>query len=279
MPDPNVVTASPLPLLSGLAHAALKAGEVILRIRAEGAQVHTKADTSPVTAADLASEELLREELARLLPGVPVIAEEAVAQGRGEAPADTFLLVDPLDGTREFIGDSGEFTVNIGLVVDGVPRLGIVLAPAVGRLYAGMTPLPEGFRHDTTQASGAFVAGLSADPAQWRPIRCRPVPERGLIAVASRSHLDEETKALLSGYDIAERISCGSALKFGLVAEGRADLYPRLGTVCEWDVAAGHALVLAAGGDVRRPDNSQLPYGRTRESYRVHGFIVRGARA
>lgn len=261
-----------LQLLAALAGAALKAGDVILRIRAEGMDVARKSDESPVTAADLASEELLRGELARILPGVPVIAEEAVAQGKGEAPGTggSFLLVDPLDGTREFIGASGEFTVNIGLIEQGVPVCGIVLAPAVGRLYAGIT----------TPAGGtAFAAGLVADPDLWTPIRCRPVPARGLVAVASRSHPDAGTDALLADLDVAERISCGSALKFGLVAEGRADIYPRLGTVCEWDVAAGHALVRAAGGSVRRPDGSPLPYGRTDADYRVHGFVARGADA
>lgn len=274
MSSPNTRPPSDLSLLAALAEAALKAGEVILRIRAEGMlagmAVNAKADQSPVTAADLAAEELLRGELARILPGVPVIAEEAVAQGKGEAPADTFLLVDPLDGTREFIGASGEFTVNIGLVTDGVPTHGIVLAPAVARLYAGVT---------TPAGGSAFAAGLEADPALWLPIRCRTVPAGGLVAIASRSHLDPETAALLDGLDVAESISCGSALKFGLVAEGRADIYPRLGTVCEWDVAAGHAVVRAAGGSVRRPDGSPLPYGRTDANYRVTGFIARGAEA
>ena len=259
-----------LSLLAAFADAALKAGEVILRIRAEGLTVNAKADQSPVTAADLAAEELLRGELARILPGVPVIAEEAVSQGRGEAPSRTFLLVDPLDGTREFVGSSGEFTVNIGLVENGVPTHGIVLGPAVGKLYAGAA---------TGTASAAFAAGPVADPSSWSPIRCRPMPEKGIVAVASRSHPDPGTEALLAELDIAERISCGSALKFGLVAEGRADIYPRLGTVCEWDVAAGHALVRAAGGSVSRPDGTPLPYGRTAESYRVTGFVARGAGA
>lgn len=264
-----------LSLLSALADAALKAGEVILRIRAEGLASGglasaKKSDESPVTAADFAAESILREELARLLPGVPVIAEEAVAQGQGEAPADTFLLVDPLDGTREFIGASGEFTVNIGLVEAGVPSVGIVLAPAVNKLYAGAT---------TAEGGLAFLGGNDAAPASWTPIRCRPMPEKRLIAVASRSHLDPETSAFLANLDIAKSISCGSALKFGLVAEGRADLYPRFGTVCEWDVAAGHALVRAAGGSVRRPDGSALPYARTQADYRVHGFIARGREA
>ncbi|HSI39723.1 MAG TPA: 3'(2'),5'-bisphosphate nucleotidase CysQ [Xanthobacteraceae bacterium] len=258
-------------LLAGLADAALAAGAVVMRIRAEGVSVRTKADSSPVTAADLASEDLLRAHLERLLPGVPVVAEEAVAQGRGETPGERFLLVDPLDGTREFLAENGEFTINVALVEHGVPRLGILYAPAVGRLYAG-------------GAGGAFralrVPGAAADPESWQPISCRPVPERGLIAVASRSHLDAATAALLAKLDIAERQSCGSALKFALVAEGHADFYPRLGPVSEWDVAAGHAIVVAAGGAVTRPDGTALPYGRTEARYGVPAFVAwgRGAR-
>ncbi|MFK8250452.1 3'(2'),5'-bisphosphate nucleotidase CysQ [Ancylobacter terrae] len=258
-------------LLAALADAALAAGTVIMRIRAEGCAAQAKADLSPVTAADLAAEELLRAALHRLLPGVPVIAEEAVAQGRGEAPADSFVLVDPLDGTREFLSDNGEFTVNIALIEQGRPALGIVYAPAVGRLYAGRP------------GAGAFRAerapGAPAEPAGWTPIRCRPAPARGLVAAVSRSHLDAATEAFLADFEIAERISRGSALKFGLVAEGRADLYPRLGTVCEWDVAAGHALIVAAGGSVTRPDGTPLPYGRRDAAYRVPAFIARGAPA
>lgn len=260
-------------LLAALAQAALKAGAEILRIREAGMDTRYKADESPVTAADLAAEALLRAELAHLLPGVPVIAEEAVEQGRGEAPADTFLLVDPLDGTREFIGSSGEFTVNIALVEAGVPTLGVIYAPAVQKLYAGGT-----FASGEARAfRAARAAGTPVDAATWEPIRCRPIPDAGLIAVASRSHLDPDTQELLASLDIGERISCGSALKFGLVAEGRADIYPRLSTVCEWDVGAGHALVRAAGGSVRRPDGTALRYGRTEAKYRVPAFVAYGA--
>ncbi len=271
--SPSARSAADPALLTALAQAALKAGVDILRIRAEGMGTRYKADESPVTAADLAAEALLRAELAQLLPGVPVIAEEAVEQGRGETPADTFLLVDPLDGTREFIGASGEFTVNIALVEAGVPTLGVIYAPAVEKLYAGGS-----FASGEARAfRAARAAGAAADAGSWEPIRCRPIPDAGIVAVASRSHLDPDTQELLASLDIGERISCGSALKFGLVAEGRADLYPRLSTVCEWDVAAGHALVRAAGGSVRRPDGNPLPYGRTEARYRVPAFVAYGA--
>lgn len=254
-------------LLIGLAEAALAAGAVVMRIRAEGFEAGTKADESPVTAADLASEELLRARLDKLLPGVPVIAEEAVSQGRGETPGSAFLLVDPLDGTREFIAARGEFTINIGLIENGVPTFGALYAPAVERLYVG-------------SPGGAFRAdlhpGAPAERSHWRPIACRPVPASGLVAVASRSHLDPDTARLLEALDVGERVSCGSALKFGLVAEGLADIYPRLSPVCEWDVAAGHAILRAAGGSVTRPDGAPLVYGRTGERYIVPSFLARG---
>ncbi|MCK0196549.1 3'(2'),5'-bisphosphate nucleotidase CysQ [Ancylobacter sp. 6x-1] len=256
-----------------LAEAVLAAGAEIMRIRAEGIRAEAKADQSPVTAADLAAEALLRARLHDILPGVPVIAEEAVSQGRGESPAATFLLVDPLDGTREFVAERGEFTVNVGLVEDGVPTLGLIYAPAIGRLFVGSA----GGRFG---ALGAFTAertpGAAADAAGWTRIGCRPRPAEGLVAVASRSHLDPHTTALLGTLPVAERVSCGSALKFGLVAEGRADVYPRLSPVMEWDVAAGHALLRAAGGTVTRPDGSPLPYGRSQEGYRVPGFLATG---
>lgn len=265
--------ASPFPatrdpaLLTGLAEAALAAGSVVMRIRAEGFEAGRKADESPVTAADLASEALLRTRLERLLPGVPVVAEEAVSQGHGETPGNTFLLVDPLDGTREFIAERGEFTINIGLVEDGVPTVGVLYAPAIGRLYAG------GFE-------GAFRAelhpGALAERDRWQPIACRTAPAGDLIAVASRSHLDADTEKLLATLDIGQRVSCGSALKFGLLAEGLADIYPRLSPVSEWDVAAGHALLRAAGGSVTRPDGTPLPYGRTGAGYIVPAFLARG---
>lgn len=265
-PLPTFPTRDPA-LLIGLAEAALAAGAVVMRIRAEGFEAGTKADESPVTAADLASEELLRARLDKLLPGVPVIAEEAVSQGRGETPGATFLLVDPLDGTREFIAERGEFTVNIGLIENGMPTFGALYAPAVERLYLGG---PEGaFRAD-------LHPGAPAERELWRPIACRPVPTSGLIAVASRSHLDADTAHLLDALAVTERVSCGSALKFGLVAEGLADIYPRLSPVCEWDVAAGHAVLRAAGGSVTRPDGSPLPYGRTGERYLVPAFLARG---
>lgn len=271
-PAPPAFPRAPAPtdaaLLAGLAEAALAAGVAIRRIEAEGISASHKADASPVTEADHAAEAIILDHLARLLPGVPVVAEEAMAAGAQVECGSRFLLVDPLDGTREFISGNGEYTVNIALVEDAVPVLGVVYAPARGLLFAGRP----GAAFRAVRAPGAAV-----DAQDWTPIRCRPVPEGPIVVAASRSHGDPATDALIARYPVAERIPAGSALKFGLVAEGKVDLYPRLGTVMEWDSAAGHALVVAAGGSVTKPDGSPLTYGHATAGYKVHGFIAWGA--
>lgn len=256
--------------LAGLAEAALAAGVAIRRIEAEGVSASHKADASPVTEADHAAEAIICTRLAALLPGVPVVAEEAMAAGTQVECGNRFVLVDPLDGTREFISGNGEYTVNIALVEDGTPVLGVVYAPAKGLLFAGRP----GAAFRALRAPGAAV-----DAQDWTPIACRPVPQGPIVVAASRSHGDPATDALIARYQVAERIPAGSALKFGLLAEGKVDLYPRLGTVMEWDSAAGHALVVAAGGSVTRPDGSPLTYGHATAGYKVHGFIAWGADA
>lgn len=274
---PNASSPPPADaLLARLAEVALAAGVAIRRIAAGGITAGAKADLSPVTLADEAAEAIICAALKDILPGVPVIAEEAMAAG-GEAAAamaarlaggDAFVLVDPLDGTREFISGNGEYTVNIALVENGTPTLGIVYAPARSLLYAG-------------RPGAAFRAIRAPEDAVartgWTPIACRRVPQGPITVAASRSHGDPATDALIARYEVAERIPAGSALKFGLVAEGRVDLYPRLGTVMEWDSAAGHALVAAAGGRVTRPDGSPLTYGHPETGFRVHGFVAWGA--
>ncbi|MFG1296463.1 3'(2'),5'-bisphosphate nucleotidase CysQ [Xanthobacter variabilis] len=255
-------------LLAGLAEAALAAGVAIRRIEAEGIEAHLKSDMSPVTAADGAAEEIICAALAKLAPGVPVVAEEAMSDGAKVTCGSRFFLVDPLDGTREFISGNGEYTVNIALVEDGVPVLGVVYAPARAALFAGR---PGGAFH-ALRAPGAPV-----DAQDWTPIACRPIPEGPLVVAASRSHNDPATDALVARYPVAEYIPAGSALKFGLLAEGRVDFYPRLGTVMEWDCAAGHAVVAAAGGHLTRPDGSPLTYGHSDEGFKVRGFLAWGA--
>ena len=233
-------------LLNDLAEAAKEAGEAILTVVSRGFEIEAKNDASPVTEADRAAELIILAALARAAPGVPVIAEEEVAAGRIPAHGDTYFLVDPLDGTKEFVRGGDDYTVNIGLIENGVPRLGVVYAPATGKLHGGCV----GF--------GAWL-----DQGRGRePIRTR---ERGpeVTAVASKSHLNQATIDYLeAAVGTCGYISIGSSLKFCIVAEGRADIYPRAAPTSEWDTAAGHAVLLAAGGLVDGPDGDALQYGK-----------------
>jgi 3'(2'), 5'-bisphosphate nucleotidase len=233
-------------LLDELAEAARDAGEAILTIVRRGFEIEAKQDTSPVTEADRAAELIILRALARAAPGVPVIAEEEVAAGRIPAHDDVFFLVDPLDGTKEFIRGRDDYTVNIGLIRCGTPRLGVVYAPATGRLHGGVV------------GQGAWI-----DEGRGRQtIRTR---SRGseITAVASKSHLNQATIDYLeAAVGACEYLSVGSSLKFCIVAEGKADIYPRVAPTSEWDTAAGHAVLLAAGGLVDGPDGDPLSYGK-----------------
>jgi 3'(2'), 5'-bisphosphate nucleotidase len=233
-------------LVDQLAETAREAGAAILEVVQRGFEVESKHDTSPVTEADRAAELIILAALARAAPGIPVIAEEEVAAGRIPAHDDTYVLVDPLDGTKEFIRGGDDYTVNIGLIERGIPKLGVVFAPATGRLHGGCV------------GDGAWL-----DEGQGRvQIATRP---RGEIttAVASKSHLNLATIVYLEaavgncGY-----VSVGSSLKFCIVAEGKADIYPRAAPTSEWDTAAGHAVLLSAGGLVDGPDGEALAYGK-----------------
>ena len=233
-------------LVDELAEAAREAGEAILEVVRRGFEVESKHDTSPVTEADRAAELVILAALARCAPGVPVIAEEEVAAGRIPAHDEVYFLVDPLDGTKEFIRGGDDYTVNIGLIERGTPKLGVVFAPATGRLHGGCV------------GEGAWLdEGGGRAPIQTR--------ERGNLttAVASKSHLNQATVDYLEaavgncGY-----VSVGSSLKFCIVAEGKADIYPRAAPTSEWDTAAGHAVLLAAGGLVDGPDGAPLRYGK-----------------
>jgi 3'(2'), 5'-bisphosphate nucleotidase len=234
-------------LLEPIMRIARAAGEAIMEVYRTDFGVRGKADASPVTEADVRAEKLILDGLRRLTPQLPVVAEEEVAAGHVPSVGSLFWLVDPLDGTKEFISRNGEFTVNIALVEEGVPTLGVVLAPALRRLYAGGLGL------------GAFME----DEAGRRAIRCRPVPAEGLTVVASRSHGDAAAlDAFLNARKVASLKNAGSSLKLCLVAAGEADLYPRLGRTMEWDIAAGHAVLLAAGGSVADLRAMPLRYGK-----------------
>jgi 3'(2'), 5'-bisphosphate nucleotidase len=233
-------------LIDPLADAAREAGEAILAVVRRGFEVEAKHDTSPVTEADRAAELVILAALARVAPGVPVVAEEEVAAGRIPAHEDLFFLVDPLDGTKEFIRGGDDYTVNIGLVQAGMPQLGIVFAPATGRLHAGLV------------GEGAWLD----EGAGRNPIRTRTRGDQ-ITAVASKSHLNQATVDYLeAAVGACGRVSVGSSLKFCIVAEGQADIYPRLSPTSEWDTAAGHAVLLAAGGLVDGADGSALRYGK-----------------
>jgi len=238
-------------LLNELSGLVREAGAVVMAVYATDFDVRGKDDASPVTEADERAEAVILAGLARLTPDIPVVAEEAVAAGQVPEVGERFWLVDPLDGTKEFISRNGEFTVNIALIERGAPILGVVLAPALGprgRLFAGAV------------GQGAWVE----DAAGRRPIRCRAVPAEGLTVVASRSHGDAAAlDAFLAGRKVASTTNAGSSLKLCLVAAGEADLYPRLGRTMEWDIAAGHAVLSAAGGRVCRVDDGRsLTYGK-----------------
>ncbi len=267
LPDP---TSEDLSLLAGLAGIALAAGVVIRRIEATGMNARTKADSSALTDADQASEALICARLAELLPDVPIVAEEAMSEGAAGTIGPRFLLVDPLDGTREFVSGNGEYTVNIALVEGRTPAFGVIYAPAKGLLYAAARG--KAFRALRTPEA-------AVDPASWQPIRCRPRPAGAIRVAASRSHADPQTRALIDSLLVEDCLSAGSALKFGLLAEGQVDFYPRLSPVMEWDSAAGHAIVLAAGGRIQRPDGTPLTYGHPQNGFRVNGFIAEGAPA
>jgi 3'(2'), 5'-bisphosphate nucleotidase len=248
-------------LLPEIVALADRAGAVILAHYHGNVAVRAKADASPVTAADEAAEAVILERLAELTPGVPAIAEETVAAGHVPDLNDgPFWLVDPLDGTKEFLSRNGEFTVNIALIERREPILGVVLAPALARAWWGA-------RH-----KGAIARDADGDA---RAIAVREPPAGGLVAIASRSHRDPETQAFLDQAGVAEGISAGSSLKFCLIAEGRADLYPRFGRTMEWDTAAGHAVLSAAGGRITTRDGAPFLYRKP--GFENPAFIARGA--
>ena len=230
-----------------------------------------KPNGSPVTSADEVAENTLLKGLAEVTPGLPVISEESARPDPSESPAEIFALVDPLDGTREFLAGSDEFTVNIAIVADGQPRIGLVAAPALGLIWRGI--VGRGAER-LTLASGGLVERHAVTP-----IHTRPVPSQGLTATVSRSHFDARTQEFLNRLSPFHRLACGSSLKFCRIAEGSADVYPRLAPTSEWDIAAGQALVVAAGGSVLSPDNKPLLYGRAGDAFRVPAFIAWGVPA
>ena len=253
-------------LIEPLTELVIRAGSAILAVTRAAMKVHGKSDGSPVTEADLAADRIIGEGLALLAPNIPSLSEErthlAKLPYRG-----SFFLIDPLDGTKEFVAGRDEFTVNLALVTNGVPLLGIVAAPALGLIWRGIV------------GRGAERLTLNDRGAPYiEPIRTRLCPPRGQpwTVGVSRSHGDSRTEAFIAARPGAMRAVLGSAVKFGRVAEGAVDIYPRLSPTCEWDVAAGHAVVVAAGGKITDSTGAALHFGSGRADFIVPEFIAWG---
>jgi 3'(2'), 5'-bisphosphate nucleotidase len=261
MPSANAIASTEL--ITALTTIIVRAALTIRAQRGKGSVQH-KADGSPVTTADLAAEEVIGAALARLAPNFPVISEERTKVAQPSAQS-SYFLVDPLDGTREFIKGRDEYVINIALMTAHSPVLGLIAAPALGLIWRGVS------------GGGAARLAFSADGtiSAATAIRTRPRPEQEMTVLVSRSHLDPRTQAYLDGLPRKRTIACGSALKFCRIAEGSADLYPRLAPTHDWDIAAGQAIVVAAGGSMGAPDGLPLRYGTG--DLRIPGFIAAGA--
>jgi 3'(2'), 5'-bisphosphate nucleotidase len=249
-------------LMEPLTDLVVRAGAAILAVNRTAMKVDGKVDGSPVTEADLAADRIIAEGLARLVPHVPSLSEERVHLA--SPPYDgSFFLIDPLDGTKEYVAGRAEFTVNLALVVNGTPLLGIIGAPALGLIWRGLVG----------RGAERLTAGKAAEP-----IHTRPTPPRGepWIAAVSRSHGDIRTEAFIDARPNAVRQTLGSAVKFGRVAEGLVDIYPRLAPTSEWDIAAGHAIVTAAGGKVTDSHGAPIHFGLGRKDFIVPEFIAWG---
>jgi 3'(2'), 5'-bisphosphate nucleotidase len=260
VPSSDITTSTDL--METLTAAGIAAAVTILECRQDGA-FRVKADGSPVTPADEAAEAVIRERLKQAAPAWPIVSEEQAVRERPKVGTDYFL-VDPLDGTREFIGGRDEYTVNIGVVSGGAPALGIVVAPALGLIWRGSI----GRGAERLQFSSGKVGPPQA-------IHARKRPDDEVIVMVSRSHLDPPTQAYVDALPRSRPIACGSSVKFCRLAEGVADLYPRLGPTRDWDVAAGHAVLVAAGGSVTAPDGGALAYGTA--DLLIPAFVAWGA--
>ncbi len=250
------------PLLEIAMRAALAGGEEVMRVYADPFEVTQKEDRTPVTEADLASERVIIAILGEAYPDIPIVSEETVPEAGFSSPAARFWCVDPLDGTKEFVVRNGEFSVLIALIEHGIPVLGVVHGPALGVTYV---------------AHGPGTALRRRDGGGFEPIRARVPPPEGIVVIHSRSHENSRRLAeYFQGRPVIERKQCGSALKFGVLAAGEADFYPRFGTTMEWDTAAGQAVLEAAGGHVFGLDGERLRYGKP--GLKNDGFVAWGAK-
>jgi 3'(2'), 5'-bisphosphate nucleotidase len=253
-------------LMEPLTGLVVQAGRAILAVNRRAMAVTDKSDGSPVTEADLAADAVIHDGLASIAPDIAILSEE---RARPEAApySGSFFLIDPLDGTKEFVAGRGEYTVNLALVTDGTPLLGIICAPAIDLVWRGI--VGRGAERLTIGEAGLGAA---------QPIRTRRMPKIGdcWVAAVSRSHGDARTEAFIQGRPGMIRLPLGSAVKFGKVAEGVADIYPRLAPTSEWDIAAGQAVVTAAGGKVTDETGACLRFGERRDGFIVPSFIAWG---
>ncbi len=252
------------------AELAVVAGAAIMGFYKSDSHAHIKADESPVCDADVAGEAIILAGLAARLPHLPVVSEEAAANGATAQLSEAFILVDPVDGTREFLAGKGEFTVNIGLVVHGEPKVGVVYAPALEQIWMA----------GETAVSFPVLPGAKLPPPdQRRHIHIRHPGADGLIALTSWSHTDPRTTTFLAKFPVKERRMIGSSLKFCAIADGSADIYPRFGATMEWDTAAGDAILRVAGGIVLGRDGQPLRYGKLSSKFMNGSFVAWGDRA
>jgi 3'(2'), 5'-bisphosphate nucleotidase len=269
-PSPLIDLDSAAALIETLTQCVARAGAAILAVDRAAMRVDGKIDGSPVTEADLAADRILRDGLAQLAAGIPVVSEEridlAVPPYEG-----SFFLVDPLDGTKEFVAGRSEFTVNLALVTNGTPLLGIIGAPALGLIWRGL--VGRGAERLSTGSGPTGQGAIKAEPIHTRPF---PQPGQPWIAAVSRSHGDARTDTFIDARPGAVRRTLGSAVKFAGVAEGTVDIYPRLAPTHEWDVAAGHAIVTAAGGKVTDAGGAELQFGKGLEDFIIPAFIAWG---
>jgi 3'(2'), 5'-bisphosphate nucleotidase len=253
-------------LMQPLTDLVIRAGAAILAVNRLAMRVDGKQDGSPVTEADLAADRIIAEGLARLVPAIPVVSEERTHLAKPPYRG-SFFLIDPLDGTKEYITGRDEFTVNLALVTDGTPLLGIIGAPALGVIWRGL--VGQGAQRLT-------ISGAAAEAAKAIHTRPLPQPGHGWVAAVSRSHGDARTEAFIETRPGATRMALGSAVKFGRVAEGCVDIYPRLAPTSEWDIAAGHAIVTAAGGKITDGQGAELRFGAGAKDFIVPEFIAWG---
>jgi 3'(2'), 5'-bisphosphate nucleotidase len=261
---PAVGSDAAAALIAPLTELVVRAGNAILAVNRAAMRIDGKPDGSPVTEADLAADRIIAEGLAWLAPEIPALSEERVHSAKPPYEG-SFFLIDPLDGTKEFVAGRSEFTVNVALVTNGTPLLGIIGAPALGLIWRGLV----GGGAERLKTGGGSLA---------EPIRTRALPKPGQpwIAAVSRSHCDSRTEGFIAARPGAVRQMLGSAVKFGRVAEGGVDIYPRLAPTSEWDVAAGHAVITAAGGKITDGHGKDLQFGKGSGGFIVPEFIAWG---